>query len=197
MSISSVCEQHYKVNYAENSTDSSSNEKASKANAQKAAKKASAKKASTKKSTSTAASSKQKTSKGKPKTAAAPAMTLKTSEEQTLRGYAEVVNDLKLHPSMLGCFVSQQPEGRLLTLDVNASTVKKTKLGDIMNGMLENPMKLELNYPDDHTFHADPPRIFMTRIKVSVRNMSRFTIICNDAYQSFSLPDGRSNRYSR
>ena len=53
-----------------------------------------------------------------------------------------------------------------MILDVNFASMKKIKLREIMNGMLENPLQLETIIPYQQTFHTNPPRIFMARMKV-------------------------------
>ena len=113
-------------------------------------------------------------------------------DEQELKGCATVINDNRIHPSMLGCFVPRDEGGRLLTLNVNTSMMKKFKLGKIMHGMLENPMKLEMGYPEDHTFHANPPRIFMARMKVSMQDTNRFPFT-DGSQKLFFFLDGTSH----
>ncbi len=93
----------------------------------------------------------------------------KSGVKQELKGYAKIINDIKVHPSMLGCFVPRDAEGHLLTLDVNFASMKKIKLGEIINGMLENPLQLETTIPYQQTFHTDPPWIFMARMKVCAK----------------------------
>jgi hypothetical protein len=75
----------------------------------------------------------------------------------------------QVHPSMMGVLIPQDAQGRILLVKyLNASNIRLPLLLKALNGMLQNPLKLENQHvAQGQTFDSDRPKIFNFETKVS------------------------------
>ena len=77
-----------------------------------------------------------------------------------------------LHPSQIGNLFPQDAAGHLLTVEgLNASSIRAPLLSKAVNGMLNNPMKINLFVPLGHTFDSDCPKLFCFETQVSANDV--------------------------